>query len=140
MVRRLISGRICSQPHCGKSVLWICSALTNLQPENWVDEYGDPAKEKDFRNLLAYPPYHNIKPGKDYPAILATTADSDDRVVPAHTFNYVAALQATDIGHKPHLVRIETHAQAMERASLPTRSSRKRQTYGLLPPIGQGSR
>jgi prolyl oligopeptidase len=76
----------------------------------WIDEYGDPAKKEDFRNLMAYSPYHNIKPGKDYPAILATTADTDDRVVPAHTFKYVAALQAADIGPKPHIVRIETRA------------------------------
>jgi prolyl oligopeptidase len=76
----------------------------------WIDEYGDPAKKEDFRNLMAYSPYHNIKLGKDYPAILATTADTDDRVVPAHTFKYVAALQAADIGPKPHIVRIETRA------------------------------
>ncbi len=76
----------------------------------WVDEYGDPAIENDFANLFKYSPYHNVKSGKDYPAILATTADTDDRVVPAHTFKYVAALQAADIGPKPHLVRIETRA------------------------------
>lgn len=76
----------------------------------WVDEYGDPAVETDFQNLLRYSPYHNIAEGQDYPALLATTADTDDRVVPAHTFKYVAALQAADIGPKPHLVRIETRA------------------------------
>ena len=76
----------------------------------WVDEYGDPANEADFRNLLKYSPYHNIRPGKTYPAILATTADTDDRVVPGHTFKYVAALQAADVGGKPHLARIETRA------------------------------
>ena len=76
----------------------------------WVQEYGDPAVEQDFRNLLAYSPYHNIAPGKDYPAILVTTADTDDRVVPGHSFKYIAALQAADIGPMPHLVRIETRA------------------------------
>lgn len=76
----------------------------------WVDEFGSPAKEADFRNLLRYSPYHNIQSGKTYPAILATTADTDDRVVPGHTFKYVAALQAADIGAKPRLVRIETRA------------------------------
>ena len=76
----------------------------------WVDEFGDPAQEADFRNLLKYSPYHNIQSGKAYPAILATTADSDDRVVPGHSFKYVAALQAADIGSKPHLIRIETRA------------------------------
>ncbi len=76
----------------------------------WVEEYGDPAVEGQFRNLLAYSPYHNIKSGVDYPAILVTTADSDDRVVPGHSFKYVAALQAADIGPMPHLARIETRA------------------------------
>jgi prolyl oligopeptidase len=76
----------------------------------WLDEYGSPAREADFRNLLKYSPYHNIQSGKPYPAILATTADTDDRVVPGHTFKYVAALQAADIGDKPHLARIETRA------------------------------
>ncbi len=76
----------------------------------WVDEYGSPAREADFRNLFKYSPYHNIQSGKAYPAILATTADTDDRAVPGHTFKYAAALQAADIGSKPHLVRIETRA------------------------------
>lgn len=76
----------------------------------WTGDFGDPANEADFRNLLAYSPYHNIAAGEEYPAILATTADTDERVVPAHTFKYVAALQASDIGPRPHLVRVETRA------------------------------
>lgn len=76
----------------------------------WVDDYGYPSKEADFRTIYKYSPYHNIQSGKTYPAILATTADTDDRVVPGHTFKYTAALQAADIGPKPHLVRIETRA------------------------------
>ena len=76
----------------------------------WVDDYGYPAKEADFKTLYAYSPYHNIASGKTYPAILATTADTDDRVVPGHTFKYTAAIQAADIGPKPHLVRIENRA------------------------------
>ncbi len=76
----------------------------------WVDDYGYPNKEADFRTLYAYSPYHNVKGGRAYPAILASTADTDDRVVPGHTFKYTAALQAADIGPKPHLVRIETRA------------------------------
>ena len=76
----------------------------------WVDDYGDPAKEADFKILRAYSPYHNIMGGKDYPAILVTTADTDDRVVPGHSFKYAAALQAAQIGDKPHLIRIETRA------------------------------
>ena len=76
----------------------------------WVDDYGYPSKEADFRTLYAYSPYHNIKGGRAYPAILVTTADTDDRVVPGHSFKYTAALQAADVGDKPHLARIETRA------------------------------
>ncbi len=76
----------------------------------WVDDYGDPGVEADYKILRAYSPYHNIHAGKPYPAILVTTADTDDRVVPGHSFKYVAALQAASIGDKPHLIRIETRA------------------------------
>lgn len=76
----------------------------------WVDDYGYPNKEADFRTLLAYSPYHNIKPGVSYPAVLVTTADTDDRVVPGHSFKYVAALQQADPNGQPHLIRIETRA------------------------------
>jgi prolyl oligopeptidase len=76
----------------------------------WVDDYGYPSKEADFRTLFAYSPYHNIKGGRDYPAIMVTTADTDDRVVPGHSFKYTAALQAAQIGPRPHLIRIETRA------------------------------
>ncbi len=76
----------------------------------WVDDYGDPSKEADFRVLYSYSPYHNVAGGKDYPAILVSTADTDDRVVPGHSFKYAAMLQSADIGDKPHLIRIETRA------------------------------
>src|SRR3546814_483146 len=76
----------------------------------WVDDYGYPSKEADFKNLLAYSPYHNIKDGTAYPAVLVTTADTDDRVVPGHSFKYTAALQHADAGDKPHLIRVETRA------------------------------
>ncbi len=76
----------------------------------WVDDYGSPAREADWRVLRAYSPYHNIRPRADYPAILVATADTDDRVVPAHSFKYVAALQAADLGNRPHLLRVEAQA------------------------------
>jgi prolyl oligopeptidase len=76
----------------------------------WVDDYGYPEKEADFRTLLAYSPYHNIRPGVRYPPVLVTTADTDDRVVPGHSFKYIAALQAADPDGEPHLIRIETRA------------------------------
>ena len=76
----------------------------------WVDDYGYPSKEADWRVLRAYSPYHNIRAGTAYPALLVTTADTDDRVVPGHSFKYTAALQAADPVGKPHLIRIETRA------------------------------
>lgn len=76
----------------------------------WVDDYGYPAQEDDFKNLLSYSPYHNIKNGTDYPAVIVSTADTDDRVVPGHSFKYTAALQAAETGDAPTLIRIETRA------------------------------
>jgi len=76
----------------------------------WVDDYGYPDREADFRVLRSYSPYHNIRGGVDYPAVLVTTADTDDRVVPGHSFKYAAALQAAPLGPKPRLIRIESRA------------------------------
>jgi prolyl oligopeptidase len=76
----------------------------------WVDDYGDPGKAEEFKLLRSYSPYHNIQSGKVYPAILVTTADTDDRVVPGHSFKYTAALQAATIGPRPQLIRIDTRA------------------------------
>jgi prolyl oligopeptidase len=75
----------------------------------WVDDYGHPDVEADWRVLRAYSPYHNIRRAP-YPAVLVTTADTDDRVVPAHSFKYAAALQAEALGDKPRLIRIEARA------------------------------
>jgi prolyl oligopeptidase len=81
----------------------------------WTDDYGDPADPKFFGALKAYSPLHNIKTGARYPAILVTTADTDDRVVPGHSFKYAAAIQAAqggkfEAGEPPRLIRIETRA------------------------------
>ena len=76
----------------------------------WVDDYGDPGVEADFRVLRAYSPYHNIRSDADYPPTLTTTADTDDRVTPGHSFKYAAALQHADPDGGPHLIRIETRA------------------------------
>ena len=75
----------------------------------WLDDYGRPDREADWKVLRAYSPYHNIRKTA-YPAVLVTTADTDDRVVPGHSFKYAAALQAAELGDKPHLIRIETRA------------------------------
>jgi prolyl oligopeptidase len=76
----------------------------------WATEYGRSDKKQDFQNLYAYSPLHNLKPGVTYPATLITTADHDDRVVPAHSFKFAATLQADNDGTNPTLIRIETKA------------------------------
>ena len=76
----------------------------------WCPEYGDPDNEADFQTLYAYSPLHNLKEGVEYPATMITTADTDDRVVPAHSFKFAAALQAAHQGDNPVLIRIETKA------------------------------
>lgn len=77
----------------------------------WQGEYGDVEKsEPEFKALYAYSPLHNLKPGTHYPATMVTTADHDDRVVPAHSFKFAAALQKAHKGDNPVLIRIATKA------------------------------
>ena len=76
----------------------------------WVDDYGSSDNPEEFKTLYAYSPYHNLKPGTAYPAALITTADTDDRVVPGHSFKYAARLQECHAGDAPVLIRIETRA------------------------------
>ena len=78
--------------------------------KGWIPEYGSSEDSTMFPVLRAYSPLHNLKPGTDYPATMITTADHDDRVVPAHSFKYAAELQADQAGDKPVLIRIETDA------------------------------
>ena len=76
---------------------------------NWAADYGrSDANEAEFKALYAYSPIHNVKAGTRYPSILVTTADHDDRVVPAHSFKYAAALQAAQTGDNPVIIRIDT--------------------------------
>jgi prolyl oligopeptidase len=77
---------------------------------NWIPDYGSSENEADFKNLVKFSPLHNIRPGVNYPATLITTADHDDRVVPAHSFKYAAALQEAYKGPNPVLIRIETQS------------------------------
>ncbi|MBS1791073.1 MAG: S9 family peptidase [Acidobacteria bacterium] len=74
---------------------------------NWIADYGSSDNPEEFKALFAYSPLHNIRETK-YPATLITTADHDDRVVPAHSFKYAATLQAKQRGDAPILIRIET--------------------------------
>ena len=76
----------------------------------WTSDYGSADDPDEFKALCAYSPLHNLKPGTCYPATLITTADHDDRVVPAHSFKFAAALQEAQGGADPVLIRIETKA------------------------------
>ena len=75
----------------------------------WQAEYGKPDDPDDFKNLLKYSPYHNLKPA-EYPATMVITSDHDDRVVPSHSYKFAAALQSAQNGPAPTLIRIESKA------------------------------
>ncbi len=78
---------------------------------NWAPDYGTSEDSPEmFKYLLGYSPLHNLKPGVSYPATLVTTADHDDRVVPAHSFKFAATLQECNAGPNPTLIRIDTKA------------------------------
>ncbi|MCA1246638.1 prolyl oligopeptidase family protein [Massilia sp. MS-15] len=76
----------------------------------WTSDYGSSENPDEFKALHKYSPLHNLKAGTCYPATMVTTADHDDRVVPAHSFKYAAAAQAAQAGSAPILIRIETKA------------------------------
>jgi prolyl oligopeptidase len=79
--------------------------------KGWIVEYGcADSTQADFNNLLSYSPYHNLKEGVAYPSTMVSTADHDDRVVPAHSFKFAAALQKAHAGDNPVVIRIETDA------------------------------
>ena len=78
---------------------------------NWAPDYGTSADSKEmFEYLKAYSPLHTLKEGVEYPATMVTTADHDDRVVPAHSFKFAARLQECQAGKAPVLIRIESKA------------------------------
>jgi prolyl oligopeptidase len=76
----------------------------------WVDDYGSSDNAEEFKVQYSYSPYHNLQPSVRYPATLVTTADTDDRVVPSHSFKFAAQLQYCQAGDAPVLIRIETRA------------------------------
>ena len=76
----------------------------------WTDDYGSSENPEEFAALYRYSPYHNIKEDVNYPPILITTADTDDRVVPGHSFKYTAALQDASTGDALKLLRVETRS------------------------------
>ena len=76
----------------------------------WTSDYGSSDNPEEYKALLKYSPLHNLKAGTCYPATMVTTADHDDRVVPAHSFKFAAAAPAAQAGSAPILIRIETKA------------------------------
>jgi prolyl oligopeptidase len=76
----------------------------------WTSDYGSPEDREHFEALLSYSPYHNVREGTSYPPTLVTTADHDDRVFPAHSFKFTAALQHAHRGNAPVLIRVEKRA------------------------------
>jgi prolyl oligopeptidase len=93
----------------------------------WIVEYGSSDNPEQFEYLYKYSPLHNIREGLNYPAVLVTTADHDDRVVPAHSYKYIATLQEKYKGKNPVLIRIET--KAGHGAGKPTSKIIDEQTY-----------
>ena len=98
----------------------------------WTSDYGSSENADEFRALYAYSPLHNIKRGTNYPATLVTTADHDDRVVPAHSFKYAATLQEAQGGSAPVLIRIETKAGHGAGKRTSKRIEEQADIYGFL--------
>ena len=115
--RRLAGGRL---PHAAARPVWrglpAVGVLDMLRFHKftigwaWKSDYGDPDVAADFETLMKYSPLQNLKPGASYPPTLITTSDHDDRVAPAHSFKFAAAIQAAQAGPAPVLIRIETKA------------------------------
>jgi prolyl oligopeptidase len=98
----------------------------------WTDEYGSSEDSVDFHNLLQYSPLHNIEEDKPYPAVMAMTADHDDRVVPAHSFKYIATLQEKYDGPNPTMIRIQTKAGHGAGKSTSTRIQEKADMWSFV--------
>jgi prolyl oligopeptidase len=101
---------ICAAAVCAVPVLDMMRYHLFSVGRYWITEYGDPAKADEFEYLIRYSPYHNVKDGVRYPAILLTTAESDSRVDPAHAMKMTARLQAATSSENPVLLRFETKA------------------------------
>ncbi len=113
----LVGACMTQQPELFKVAIPIVGVMDMLRYHNftigwaWAADYGrSDDSEEMFKYLLGYSPLHNIKKDVNYPATLAITADHDDRVVPAHTFKFMATLQENDGGKNPVLIRVETKA------------------------------
>ena len=98
----------------------------------WRDEYGHIEKEDEFKALLAYSPYHNIKEGTHFPPTLIMTADTDDRVVPMHSFKFAAAMQRAQAGDAPVLLHVETDAGHGAGTPVKKRDRKRGRPLGVL--------
>ncbi len=98
----------------------------------WTSDYGSSENADEFKALYAYSPLHNIKKGTKYPAVMVTTADHDDRVVPAHSFKYAATLQKAQAGNAPVIIRIETDAGHGAGKPTSKRIQEQSDIYGFL--------
>ena len=112
----LVGAVICQRPELFGAALPAVGVMDMLRFQRftagryWVDDFGSSDDAAEFKALYAYSPYHNLKPGTAYPATLVTTADTDDRVVPGHSFKFAARIQECQSGSAPVLSRIETKA------------------------------
>jgi prolyl oligopeptidase len=112
----LVGAVICQRPDLFGAALPAVGVMDMLRFQKftagryWVDDYGSSDNPTEFKALYAYSPYHNLKPGTSYPATMVTTADTDDRVVPGHSFKFGARIQECQKGAAPVLNRIETKA------------------------------
>lgn len=112
----LIGACMTQRPHLFKVALPAVGVMDMLRFQKftigwaWVGDYGSSDNAEQFEYLLKYSPLHNLRQGIAYPATLITTADHDDRVVPAHSFKFAATLQEKNGGANPTLIRIETQA------------------------------
>jgi prolyl oligopeptidase len=97
----------------------------------WTAEYGNAGSASQFPFLYKYSPHPNLREGVHYPVTLVTTADHDDRPVPAHSFKFAARLQEHSVGDDPVLIRIETNA-GMEQENQQANRLMKRQVSGIL--------
>lgn len=112
----LVGAVMCQRPELFKVALPAVGVMDMLRYHKftigwgWIGEYGSSDSLIMFKNLLLYSPLHNLKEGVNYPATLVTTADHDDRVVPAHSYKFTARLQACHKGNNPVLIRIDKKA------------------------------
>jgi prolyl oligopeptidase len=112
----LVGAVLTQRPELYRAVICAVPLLDMIRYQNfqiaklWIPEYGSSEDPKQFEWLYAYSPYHHVKPGAKYPAVMFMTADTDTRVDPMHAKKMAARLQAANGGDRPILLRIETKA------------------------------